>query len=211
MPPTPDPGFNVKLYSSPASPFARKVRALIIETGQSDTVEIIDTSGNALDPGTHPTALNPTSKIPVLEREAGPALYDSRVICRFLDARAEGGLYPDPPRLWDTLTLEATADAIMEAALLMVYEGRLRPEDKQFAGWVEAQWSKVATALDHIEARWMSHLYGRLDIGQVAVACALGYLDLRHGERNWRSGRDALAAWHAGLAARPCLAETAPV
>ena len=200
----------MKLHSSPASPFARKVRAVIIATDQQDEIEIVDTSGHALDPGTHPTALNPTSKIPVLERNDGPALYDSRVICRFLDARRDAGLYPGPPRLWDTLVLEATADAMMEAALLMVYEGRLRPEDRQFPDWVEAQWGKIATALDHLESRWMSHLYGRLDMGHIAVACALGYLDLRLAKRDWRAGRKALADWNATMLERPALAETVP-
>ncbi len=200
----------MKLYSSAASPFARKVRALIVETGQSGDIEIVETKGTALDTGAHPTALNPTSKIPVLERADGPALYDSRVICRFLDARVEGGLYPDPPRLWDTLVLEATADAIMEAALSIVYEARLRPEDMQFTPWLDAQWSKVASALDHLEARWMSHLHGRLDMGHIAIACALGYVDFRLGDRGWRKGHDALAAWEAKIADRPALAETRP-
>ncbi|MEM0948487.1 MAG: glutathione S-transferase family protein [Pseudomonadota bacterium] len=200
----------MKLYSSPASPFARKVRALIIETNQSEEVEIIDTSGNALDPGTHPTALNPTSKIPVLERTDGPALYDSRVICRFLDNRKGAGLYPDPPRLWDTLVLEATADAVMEAALAIVYEARLRPEEMRFAPWVDGQWAKIVGALDHIEARWMSHLHGRRDMGHIAIACALGYLDLRLDDRNWRAGHDALSAWEAKEADRPALAQTRP-
>lgn len=200
----------MKLHSSAASPFARKVRAVLVETEQQADVEIVETHGNALDPGTHPTALNPTSKIPVLERADGPALHDSRVICRFLDARADGGLYPAPPRLWDTLVLEATADGIMEAALLIVYEGRLRPEEKRFVPWVEAQWSKIATALDHLEARWMSHLHGRLDIGQIAVACALGYLDLRHGDRHWRDGHDALSQWFGRISERPFLSGTAP-
>lgn len=200
----------MKLYSSAASPFARKVRALIVETGQSGDVEIVETTGTALDPGTHPTALNPTSKIPVLERADGPAIYDSRVICRFLDARVSGGLYPEPPRLWDTLVLEATADAIMESGIAMVYEARLRPEAMQFAPWVEAQWSKIASALDHLETRWMSHLHGRLDMGHIAIGCALGYLDFRLGDRGWRSGHDSLAAWEAKIAERLALQETRP-
>ena len=200
----------MRLYSSPASPFVRKVRVLLAETGQEGDVETVDTVGTPTDTGTHPTALNPASKIPVLERPDGPALYDSRVICRFLDHRAGAGLYPEPPRLWDTLVLEATGDAMMEAAVLMVYEWRVRPEDKRFPDWVEAQWSKVSNALDALETRWMSHLHGKLDMGQISVGCALGYLDFRHGDRDWRKGRDSLSAWEKSFAERPTMAATAP-
>ena len=200
----------MKLYSSAASPFARKVRVLILETGQEGDVEIIDTLGTPTDTGTHPVALNPVSKIPVLERADGPAIYDSRVISRFLDARAGGVLYPEAPRLWDTLTLEATGDAIMDAAILMVYEWRVRPEEKRFPDWVDAQWSKIERALGHLEARWMSHLHGKLDMGLVSVGCALEYLDFRHGDRDWRAGHDALAAWQKGFGGRASMEATVP-
>lgn len=200
----------MRLYSASASPFARKVRALIIETGQSDEVEIVSSSGSPLDPGTIPTALNPLSKLPVLERPDGPALYDSRVICRYLDARAGGRLYPDPPRAWDMLTLEATADAIMEAALFIVYESRLRAGDRQSPDLIEAQWGKASRAIAHVNTVWMSHLAGRLDMSHLALACALGYLDFRLDERDWRGTAPDLAAWFEKIAERPSLAETRP-
>lgn len=201
---------TLTLHASPTSPYARKVRALILETGQSDDIRESAASGTPLDPGTAPLALNPLGKIPVLERPGAGALYDSRVICRFLDDRARAGLYPAPPRLWDTLTLEATADGIMDAALLMVYEGRLRPEAHHFAPFVDGQWSKIARALDTLEARWGAYLAGPLCIGQIALGCALGYLDFRHGARDWRQGRDGLARWEAMIAARPAMMETRP-
>jgi glutathione S-transferase len=134
----------------------------------------------------------------------------SHQLRRFLDDRAGGRLYPPAPRLWETLTLEATGDGILDAAILMVYEWRVRPEDKRHEPWVEGQWAKVARALDTIEARWMSHLNGPLDIGQIAVGCALGYLDFRHDARGWRNGRPALAAWEKAFAARPSMAATVP-
>jgi glutathione S-transferase len=98
----------------------------------------------------------------------------------------------------------------MEAALLMVYEVRHREENQRNEAWVEGQWAKVARALDAIEARWMSHLHGRLDAGQIAVACALGYLDLRHGDRDWRKSHPALAGWYQKFAARPSMEATVP-
>lgn len=181
------------------------------ETGQAGEVDYVTAVGTPLDPSGMPVAQNPIGKIPVLERPDGPALYDSRVICRYLDDRADGGLYPEPPRLWDSLTLEATGDGMLDAAVLMVYESRLRPEAIRFPDFVEAQWAKVTRALDGLEARWMSHLYGRPDIGQIAVGCALGYLDFRHGDRDWRRGHDALAAWEKGFSGRDSMQATVPV
>jgi len=203
------------LYHSPTSPYVRKVMVLLHETGQLGDVELVTGSGSPVDPGTAPLEANPLGKVPALERPDGPALYDSRVICQYLDARARSGagagLYPQGARRWDTLTVEATGDGILDAALLMVYEGRLRPEELRFAPWVEGQWAKVARALDVLETRWIQHLEGPLDAGQIAVGCALGYLDFRHGAREWRNGRPHLAAWYAGFAARPSMVATVPV
>jgi glutathione S-transferase len=99
----------LRLYRSPASPYVRKVMVVLHETGQDGDIDYAAAQGTPLDSGQMPLAHNPLGKIPVLERSDGPALYDSRVICRYLDARAEAGLYPEPPRLWDSLVLEATA------------------------------------------------------------------------------------------------------
>ena len=200
----------MKLYHSPASPFVRKIMVVMQETGQFDDVEIIAASGTAIDTGTMPIAQNPLGKIPALERADGPALYDSRVIMRYLDDRAGGRLYPEAPRLWETLTLEATAEGIIEAALAMVYEVRLRPQDMQFSGFVDAQWLKAARALDAIEARWMSHLNGRLDAAHIGLGCALGYIDFRLADRNWRENRPLLAAWYAEFSKRDSMQATEP-
>lgn len=200
----------MRLYHSPTTPFGRKVMVLILEAGLEGDIEVVSASGSPLDPGSMPLDRNPLGKIPALERDDGPAIYDSRVICRYLDSISGSRLYPAAPRLWETLTLEATADGILEAALSMVYEVRMRPQERRFDGWVEGQWTKVARALDAIEAQWMDHLNGPLDMGQVAVGCALGYLDFRLDARNWREGRAALAAWEAGFAARGSMQATRP-
>jgi len=199
----------MKLISAGASPFARKVHVLLHETGQTGDVEVISVMTTPVSPDPQVLAANPLAKIPALIREDGPALYDSRVITRYLDARGDCGLYPEA-RLWEVLTLEATADAIMDAAILLTYEKRLRPEEMRFAAWQKAQWSKVAGALAAIEQRWMSHLSGPLDMAQIATACALSYLDFRHDDRNWRQGHDALAAWHKEFAARDSMIASAP-
>jgi len=200
----------VKLFHAPASPFVRKVTVLLHEAKATDRVTLVSVSGHPLDPGTLPIDRNPLGKIPALERPDGPTLYDSRVITRYLDDLLHAGFYPAAPRLWDTLVIEATADGIAEAAVLMRYEMHVRPEGARSVDWAGAQWQKIARALDALEERWMSHLSGPLDMGQIAIGCALGYLDLRHAERDWRAAYPALAAWFASFNARPAMQATAP-
>ncbi len=200
----------MRLYHSPTSPFGRKVMVLMLETGWSDRVEVVPVAGTPLAPGTLPLDRNPLGKIPALERDDSGMIYDSRVICRYLDDLTGAHLYGDAPRLWDVLALEALADGMMDAAILVAYETRLRPEDKRFPNWTEAQWSKVARAADALEATWIPHLSGPLNMGQIALGCALGYLDFRHGARNWRDGHPKLAAWAARVALRPSMLATAP-
>lgn len=200
----------MKLFHSPASPFVRKVMVLLHEAKATDRVTLIPASGNPLDPGTMPVDRNPLGKIPALERGDGPTLYDSRVITRYLDDTLRSGLYPAAPQLWDTLVLEATADGIAEAAVLTRYELHVRPETARSPDWAEAQWQKIDRALTAVEERWMSHLSGPIDMGQIAIGCALGYLDLRFAERDWRKTRPALAAWYTSFSARPAMQATAP-
>ncbi|SHK34216.1 glutathione S-transferase [Shimia gijangensis] len=199
----------MKLVSASASPFVRKVRVLLHETGQTDEIELLDVKTTPVTTADDVKAANPVGKIPALIRENAPALYDSRVICRFLDDRAKANLYPEPI-LWDVLTLEATADGIMDAAVLVTYEGRLRAPELQDDTWREGQWAKVARSVAALNTRWMSHLAGPLDMGQISAACALGYLDFRHDARKWRRGNDALAAWYEEFAKRDSMIGTAP-
>lgn len=199
----------MKLISAPPSPFVRKVRVVLLETGQMDDVEVISVATTPISTPDEVSTANPMGKIPALIRDDGPAIYDSRVITRYLDARAGAGLYPEP-RLWEVLTLEATADGIMDAAVLMVYEHRVRPPEKVFDGWLDAQWSKVERAVAAINTRWMSHLSGPFDMSHIAVGCALAYLDFRHPDRNWRKDNDALDDWFAVFSERDSMKATAP-
>lgn len=199
----------MKLLTSPTSPFVRKVVVTLHELGLTGAVEMTPVKNTAVQPDPTVAAANPLGKIPALILPDGPALHDSRVICRYLDAQAGGALYPET-RLWQVLTLESMADGMMDAAVLMTYERALRPEARQWDGWIDAQWTKVANALDALEARWISHLAGQLDVAQVGVACALSYLDFRHDARDWRRGRPQLAAWHATFEARESMENTRP-
>ncbi|WP_299850614.1 glutathione S-transferase family protein [uncultured Roseovarius sp.] len=199
----------MKLVSADASPFARKIRVLLHEADLTADVSVLSAATTPLNTDPTVAAANPMGKIPTLIRDDGPAIYDSRVISRFLNDHADAGLYPDS-RLWETLTLEATADGIMDAAVLMTYEKRLRPPEHQSEDWLEAQWKKVAGAVGVLENRWMSHLTGPFDMSHIAVGCALAYLDFRHGDRNWRKGNDALDDWFAVFAERDSMKATVP-
>jgi glutathione S-transferase len=200
----------MQLFTSPTTPFGRKVVVMILESGLSDRVELVQVIGTPLEPGTLPVAQNPLGKIPALMTDAGQAIFDSRVICRYLDAKSGAGLYPLGEALWPVLVLEATADGILDAAVLMAYELRLRQQDMQSQPWLEAQWLKISRALDAIEAQDMASLNGPRNMAQIAVSVALGYLDFRHDARGWRAGRPGLAAWNAEFAARPSMMATAP-
>ncbi|GIT92763.1 glutathione S-transferase [Jannaschia pagri] len=196
------------LLSSPASPFARVCRVTLLDLGLSE-VEVRDVTANPMGGDAALNAANPSGKIPALVREEGPAIYDSRVITQFLNAHAGGALYPEVSK-WNVLSLEANANAIMEAAVGIVYEKRLRPEALQYQPWLEAQWVKVTRSLDALEARSMPLLQGPVTAAQIAIGCALGYLDFRHSDKDWRPSRPALTAWAETFAARPAMVATVP-
>ena len=199
----------MKLIFSPASPFVRKVRVMVHEAGLLKRVEdvAVTTTALATDPAVR--RANPLGKIPALILDNDQAIFDSRVICRYLDDLSCVGLYP-ADRLWDVLTLEALADGIMEAAVLMVYETRLRSEEQRSAQWLEAQVGKIINALDALESSRFPAIEGALNFGQLTLACALGYLDFRHNALAWRDGRPALSSWNSELQDRTSLKDTVP-
>ncbi|MEM6374094.1 MAG: glutathione S-transferase [Pseudomonadota bacterium] len=200
----------MKLYHSPASPFVRKVLVLLHELDKADAVELATVQTTMLQTDASLMAANPLARLPALERSEGTTLYDSRVITAYLDDLFDGGLYGTGARRWETLTLEATGDGMMDSAVAMVYEARLRDAAQQSPDIIAAHWAKVERALDVLDTRWMSHLSGPVTAGHIAVGCALGYLDFRHEARNWRQGREGLAGWFDGFAARLSMRETAP-
>lgn len=199
----------MKLLMSPPSPYARMIRILMRELDLMDTVEEVQITTNAFDSSPDIIAANPLGKIPALVRDDGPTLYDSRVIARFLNDFAVASLYPES-RIWEVLTLEATALGIMDSAVSMSYEARLRPENEQSPDWIEAQWEKASRGVAAVNDRWMSHLTGPMNIGHIAMGSVLAYLDLRHDARGWRNGNEALAAWFGEFAQRDSMVATVP-
>jgi glutathione S-transferase len=200
----------MKLRYSPTSPFVRKVVALAIETGLDSGIERKKTT--TADPDLVDD--NPLGKVPALITDDGIKMYDSPVICEYLDSLHRGAkLYPPAPALWRTKRLEALADGLMDAAVLRIYEGR-RPEHERSAGWVARQTVKMKRALDAIETE-AADLRGAkanepVTIGEIALGCALGFLDFRFPADNWREGRPRLAAWWKVFGERPSMVTSRP-
>jgi glutathione S-transferase len=181
------------LRSSPASPFGRKVRIATSVLGLSDRIEVRETDLN--DPADPIRVQNPLGKIPALILDDGTAYYDSRVILEYLDHLAGGGrIIPREPKArFAALTLQALCDGVLDACILLVYEGRYRPPDKHVQGWIDRQADKVARGLAALEAAPPA-LTPTPDVGQIALACVLGYRDLRFGG-TWREGHPRLLVW----------------
>jgi glutathione S-transferase len=195
------------LRSSPTSPFARKVRMCAIMLGLAERIEIVP--ADTMDPADSLRAENPLGKLPVLILEDGEAIYDSSVIVEYLDSLADGpGLIPSEPRArFKALTRQSLADGMQDAALLQRYEAVFRQEDRREPKWVAHHAEKVERALAFLSQALPA---GPIDIGHVAIACALGYLDLRFAGK-WRESHPALAGWLAAFAADvPAFAATDP-
>tara|TARA_Y100001954_G_C15782687_1_gene590799 strand:- start:1387 stop:1992 length:606 start_codon:yes stop_codon:yes gene_type:complete len=199
----------MKLVYSPPSPFVRKVTTLIHHADLSDRIELINVKTTALSVAEEARAANPLGKIPVMILEDGKAIFDSRVITQYLDELAGSKLYPRE-KIYDILTLEALADGIMESAVSITYESKLRPENEQSPSWMEAQWSKVLHAVKALDDGVFKAMDGEINMGQIAVSCALGYLDFRHDPRQWRSGHSKLASWNDEMMKLPALIKTIP-
>lgn len=193
------------LRSSPASPFGRKVKMAALELGLMDRIEIV--AADTTDPTEALRQQNPLGKIPTLVLEDGTTLFDSRVIVEYLDHLAGGDhLFPAGPERFAQLRLQALADGLADAALLQVYEIRFRPEAARNEAWVANQAGKVSRALAALEAAPPAFA-DRARIGEIALACALGYLDLRFAG-SWRADHPRLVAWLDAFAAKVPAFET---
>jgi glutathione S-transferase len=153
---------------------------------------------------------NPLGKIPCLVADDGAVLYDSRVICEYLDSLHDGPkMVPAGPARWPALRRQAEGDGIMDAGVLARYETFLRPEEQRWPAWLENQKQKFRRALDALETE--AEAYETVDIGTITIGCALGYLDFRYGDEDWREPRPLLAAWFEQFSRRHSMARTAPV
>ncbi len=198
----------MKLRYSPLSPFVRKVTVTLIETGLEDKVERITT--DVWDPETDIAKDNPLGKIPALVTDDGKVLYDSPVICEYLDGLHDGDkLFPASGKTrWHALGLQALGDGMSEAGVLKLLETR-RPEEVQYEKWMARQTVTILRAMDALESE-TDGLEGPLTIGQVAVGCSVGWLDFRFPDLGWRQDHPGLAEWFEGFSERPSMTATVP-
>ena len=201
----------MKLRINKASPFARKARILARETGLAGRIEEIETAVSPVAANEDLARDNPLVKIPALVTDDGETLYDSDVICEYLDTLHAGKkFFPAAgPQRFTALRRQALTDGILEAAVLCRYEQAVRPEPLRWNDWIEGQKRKIFGGLGVLEAE-VDGWAGDFDIGQVGAACVLGYLDFRFAQWEWRSQHPRLAAWYQRVSSRPSVAATAP-
>lgn len=200
----------MKLHWSPRSPFVRKVMIVIHEAGIEDRVALVRTPVAMDKPNLDLVPDNPLIKLPTLVLDDGTALYDSRVICAYLDTLTGCGLLPDDPQT--RLTAErrqALGDGFLDALLLFRQE-RNKPAERQTPAWLDAFALKTKAVLAALEAEAPALQASRFDLGLIAIGCALSYMDYRFPDIAWRDDHPALAAWHARFAARPSVMRTQP-
>jgi len=197
----------MKITASGASPYVRKVMACAIARGIDQQLEkwTIATTDPVLSNS------NPLGKVPTLINDEGVALFDSPVICEFLDSVGSApALFPAAgPARWAALRLQAIGDGILDASQPRRREIAL-PQDEGRVGYIDLQRGKVTRAIDVLEKEAAS-LGALKTVGDIAVACALGYLDFRFANEPWRPGHPKLEAWYASVVGLPPMAKTAPV
>ena len=194
-----------KLHWSPTSPYVRKVMVAAHELGLAGRFDLVATRPETVVADV--SGDNPLGRVPALVLPDGTTLFDSLVIAEFLNETAGGALFPAPGTArWRTLTLHALGQGVIDAAIAIVAEGR-RPESERSAAFVAARHAEIDRALDAAERTPPSAV---ADIGTIALAVGLGYLDFRHPKRAWRPGRPRLAQWYEAFAARPSMVATRP-
>jgi len=200
----------MRVRVNPASPFARKVRIVAREAGLIGRLEEIDTTVSPVAPNADLAAANPLVKIPALVLDDGSTLYDSRVICEYLDAVGGGRMFPaSGPDRWNALRLQSLCDGILDAAVLTRYELAVRPEALRWQDWVAGQRKKIdggLAALEREQPSWGA----AFGIGQIGAACVLGYLDFRFPDIDWRSAHPRLRAWFDEVSRRSSVKDTLP-
>lgn len=201
----------MKLYYASASPFVRKVTATAIETGLDKKIERVPTTVVPVKPNTDLGRENPLMKVPTLVTDGGEILFDSRVICEFLDSLHDGRkLIPaSGGERWRVLRLQALADGLMDAGILYRYEQALRPPEKHWSDWLDGQAKKATQTLDMLEAE-SDGLTGPINLGQITVGCALGWFEFRKPIGDIRAGRPKLFRWYDEFAKRPSMQATVP-
>ena len=196
---------------NPASPFARKVRIVLRERALTGQIEEVETAVSPVAPNADLARSNPLVKIPALLLDDGTTLFDSRVICEYLDTLGPAPrLFPAAGmERFNALRLQSLCDGILDAAVITRYETAVRPEALRWKDWIAGQRAKIDGGVDALEGEQSS--WGQtFGIGQVGAACVLGYLDFRFPDITWRSRHPRLAAWFEEISKRPSVRDTTP-
>jgi len=203
---------SLKLFYSSASPFVRKVLVCAHEKGVADQIENLTAKAWPVKRDPVIVRENPSGQVPTALTDDGSPLFDSRVICAYVDTMSEKvALLPDEPKArFAAMTLEALADTMLGAALLCRYESVLRPSEFYWGLWHDSQMEKVDSGLADLEARWIDTLNGPISIGTISVACALGYLDFRFDDKEWRTKYSKLSDWFEDFSKRTSMKATMP-
>lgn len=200
----------MRLFYAATSPFVRKCLVSAHELGLRERIELLPASPHPVNRDRALVALNPLGKIPVLVADDGAVLYDSRVICEYLNDLGDGHLVPARgPARWTVLVDQALADGLMDAAVLARYETNARPENLRWSDWVVGQLDKVSCGLAELERR-APGLMGRIDAGTIAIGCALGYIDFRFASLDWRATCPTTAVWFDQFGHRDSMVATRP-
>lgn len=201
----------MKLHWSPRSPFVRKVSILLDETGMAAQVERVRSVAAMATPNPAIMADNPLSQIPALVLDDGTPLYDSPVICEYLDSLHDGPrFFPAAgPARWLALRRQALADGML-AILLLWRQERMKTEAQQIPAWLAAFELKIFTSLGRLEQEADVLARDGFDIGHLSIGCMLSYLDYRFADLDWRTPHPRLAGWHAGFEQRPAVMASAP-
>ncbi len=200
----------MKIFFSATSPFVRKCLVAAHELGLRERIELVPGAPHPVNRDATIVAHNPLGQVPTLIADDGMVLYDSRVICEYLNALRDGELIPKQGvARWHVLIEQSLADGITGAAVLARYETALRPESLRWKEWTNGQLDKVRCGLTELE-RLAQGFVGRVDVGTIAIGCALGYLDYRWGSLAWREKCPVTAAWFERFGVRPSMLATQP-
>ncbi len=199
----------MKLHWSPKSPYVRKVMVCAHELGLTERLELVRSVAAMLQPNARLMADNPLSKIPTLVLDDGFVLFDSPVICEYLNDLARGPLFPaEGSHKWQALRWQAFGDGLLDALILWRNE---RERAQPLVPLIDAFALKVRQSLEVLDSEAGALAEVPFGIGHIAVACALGYIDYRFDALGWRAQAPRLAAWMAEVAQRPSLKQTEPV
>lgn len=199
----------MKIFYSAASPFVRKTMIVAEELGIVDRIERLPAAASPVSRDRTIIPFNPLGQVPTFMTDDEQVLFDSKVICEYLNDKFDGKLFGDEHTRWSVLTDHAAADGVIAASLLVRYELLARPEALQWNEWIDGQTDKITTGLQYFEDK-AATLEDRIDIVTITLACAFDYLDFRLPDYNWQKRFPALKAWYDKFSVRPSIATTRP-